>query len=61
MAHQDARRVVGAFEVPAEFNPVSAHVKALEAKKQAALEEYQKRVADINEQLSKLQALECAA
>ena len=48
------------FELPADWNPVAAEVQALQAKKAAALAEYQKRVADINEQLSKLQALEAA-
>ena len=47
-------------ELPDDFNPISAQVQALQAKKAAVLAEYQKRVADINEQLSKLQCLEAA-
>ena len=44
-------------EIPDTFNPVSAEVSALEAKKLEALEEYQRTVARYNERLSKLQAI----
>jgi hypothetical protein len=44
-------------EVPDDFNPVPAQVAALEREKLAALEAYQKSVADINERLSKLLAI----
>lgn len=44
-------------EVPDDFNPVPAQVAALEAQKAAALAEYQKAVAQINDRLSKLLAL----
>lgn len=44
-------------EVPDDFNPVPAQVAALEKEKLAALAAYQKKVADINERLSKLLAI----
>lgn len=40
------------------FNPIPKQVAALEAEKAQALEQYQKCVADINRQLSKLLAIE---
>lgn len=45
------------YHVPEDFNPVASEVVALEAKKSAALEDYQRTVAQINERLSKLQAI----
>ena len=45
------------FEVPDDFDPIPRQVAALEAEKRAALAEYQSKVAEINERLSKLQAL----
>lgn len=45
------------FEVPDDFNPVPAQVAALEREKLAALEAYQRSVAQINERLSKLLAI----
>lgn len=45
------------FEMPDEFDPVPAQVRGLEAQKAKALQEYQKTVEAINEQLSKLQAI----
>lgn len=44
-------------EVPDDFNPVPSQVAALEREKLAAMEAYQKSVADINERLSKLLAI----
>ena len=44
-------------EVPNDFNPVPSQVAALEREKLAALEDYQKSVADINNRLSKLLAI----
>ena len=45
------------YELPNGWNPVTAEVAGLEAKKAAALDAYQKSVAAINDRLSKLQAL----
>jgi hypothetical protein len=45
------------FDVPDDFDPIPKQVAALEAEKRAALAEYQSKVADINERLSKLQAI----
>ena len=44
-------------EIPDDFNPVPQQVAALEAEKAAALEQYQRSVADINDRLSKLLAI----
>jgi len=44
-------------EVPDNFNPVPAQVAALEQEKREAMDAYQKRVAEINERLSKLLAI----
>ena len=46
-------------DVP-DINVTAAQVSGLEAAKVAALQEYQARVAEINDRLSKLQAIECA-
>jgi hypothetical protein len=46
------------IEIPDDFNPVQAQVAALEKQKLAALALYQQSVAEINERLSKLQAIE---
>jgi hypothetical protein len=44
-------------ELPEDFNPVAAEVDALQARKAKALEDYQRTVAQINDRLSKLQAI----
>lgn len=44
-------------EIPDDFNPVPQQVAALEKKKAEALAAYQATVAEINERLSKLQAI----
>lgn len=49
------------IEFPDDFDPVPAQVAALEAEKRQAMNAYQQKVAEINEQLSKLQALEFTA
>jgi hypothetical protein len=58
---EDSRVFIGMqiveVETPDDFNPVPAQVAALEREKLAALEAYQKSVADINERLSKLLAI----
>ena len=46
------------FEVPDDFDPRARQIAALEKKKQKAMADYQKTVTEINEQISKLQALE---
>ena len=43
--------------IPDDFNPVPAQVAALNAEHLAALKAYQETAANINERLSKLQAL----
>lgn len=45
------------YEPPADFNPVATEVAALEKRKAAALRAYQHTVNEINERLSKLQAI----
>lgn len=45
------------YEVPAGWNPVAVEVAALEDQKKKALEDFQRTVAQINERLSKLQAI----
>ncbi len=45
------------IELPATFDPTGAQVSALEAMKAEALEKYQETVANINRQLSMLQAI----
>ena len=46
------------FEVPDDFNPVPVQVAMLQAEKEKAMEEFNLRVARINEQISKLTCLE---
>lgn len=48
-------------EIPDDFDPVLRQVAALEQQKRDALDAYTRKVAEINEQLSKLQALEFTA
>jgi len=43
--------------IPDDFNPIPAQVAALHARKAAALADYQRTVAEINDRLSKLLAL----
>jgi hypothetical protein len=45
-------------DIPDDFDPVPAQVAALEKQKLRALAEYQQSVAEINERLSKLLAIE---
>lgn len=47
-------------EIPDDFDPVPRQVAALEAQKREAMNAYLAKVADINERLSKLQAIEYA-
>ena len=44
-------------ETPDDFNPIPTQVACLEKEKTAAVAEYQKKVAEINERLSKLLAI----
>ena len=48
---------IASVEIPENFNPVPSQVAVLEREKLAALEAYQKSVANINYQLSKLLAI----
>ena len=47
-------------DIPDDFDPIPGQVAALEEKKREALAEYQRTVAEINDRLSKLQAIEFA-
>lgn len=49
------------IEVPDNFDPRPDQIAALEAQKQKAKADYQATVNDINERISKLQALEYTA
>ena len=46
-------------DIPENFNPVAAEVESLNARKVQALQDYQNTVAQINDRLSKLLAIEC--
>lgn len=48
------------FDLPDGFDPTPKQVAALEKQKLAALAAYQQTVAEINDKLSKLQAIEFA-
>jgi len=48
-------------DVPENFDPRALQIAALEAQKQKAMADFQKSVDDINERISKLQALEYTA
>ena len=47
-----------AVEIPDDFDPVPKQVAVLLDERRAAMDEYQQKVAEINERLSKLQAIE---
>lgn len=47
-------------EIPDDFDPVPGQIAGLEAQKREALAEYQRTIAEINDRLSKLQAIEFA-
>ena len=49
------------IEVPDGYDPTAQKVAALQKEKQKAQEEFAKKVANINERISKLQALEYTA
>jgi hypothetical protein len=49
------------IEVPENFDPRQSEVAALEARKIKAMADYQKTVTEINDRISKLQALEYTA
>lgn len=48
-------------DVPDSFDPRAQQIAALEKKKQKVMADYQKMVAEINERISNLQALEYTA
>ena len=48
-------------EVPDHFDPRPAQIAVLEAQKQKVMADYQKMVTEINEKISKLQALDYTA
>jgi len=49
------------LEVPDNYDPRAQQIAALEAQKTKAMADYQKSVTEINERISKLQALEYTA
>jgi hypothetical protein len=49
------------IEVPDNYDPRAQQIAALEKQKQKVMADYQKMVTDINEKISKLQALEYTA
>jgi protein involved in sex pheromone biosynthesis len=49
------------IDVPADYDPRAQQIAALEKLKQEAMADFQKSVDDINERISKLQALEYTA
>jgi hypothetical protein len=49
------------IEVPGEFDPRAQQIAALEKEKQKVMADYQKTVTEINDRISKLQALEYTA
>jgi hypothetical protein len=49
------------LEVPDNYDPRAQQIAALEAQKQKVMADYQKSVTDINDRISKLQALEYTA
>lgn len=49
------------IEVPDNYDPRAQQIAALEKQKQKVMADYQKMVTDINERISKLQALEYTA
>jgi hypothetical protein len=58
----DSRTYVGPqeveIEVPDDFDPRPAQIAALDAQKQKIMADFNKSVAEINERISRLQALE---
>jgi hypothetical protein len=49
------------IEVPEDYDPRAQQIAALEKQKQNVMADYQKMVTDINDRISKLQALEYTA
>ena len=64
-AHADGRVFIKehtiTVEVPDDFDPRPQQVAALEAEKQKARAEFQKRITEINRQIQSLMAIEVAA
>ena len=65
MDDNDSRTYVNSqeieIEVPDNYDPRAQQVAALEALKQKVMADYQKSVTEINDRISKLQALEYTA
>ena len=61
----ESRTYVGSkemeIEVPDDYDPRAQKIAALEKEKQKVMADYQKTVTEINERISKLQALEYTA
>lgn len=51
------REIEVEVDIPDDWDPTASQIAALEREKVAALDAYQRAVAEINERLSKLQAL----
>ena len=65
LGDSDGRTYIGPREVevdvPEDYDPRPQQIAALEKQKQKAMADYHKTVTDINERISKLQALEFTA
>ena len=65
LADDDSRTYIGEqeveVEVPDNYDPRPKQIAALEKQRQKVMADYQKTVTDINEKISKLQALEYTA
>jgi len=59
MAHVSSQEIE--VEIPDNYDPRAQQIAALEKQKQKVMADYQKTVTEINERISKLQALEYTA
>jgi len=59
MAHVSSQEIE--VEIPDDYDPRAQQIAALEKQKQKVMADYQKTVTEINERISKLQALEYTA
>jgi len=59
MAHVSSQEIE--VDIPDDYDPRAQQIAALEKQKQKVMADYQKTVTEINERISKLQALEYTA
>ena len=57
-AYPMVKEVLIEYEAPDDFNPVAAEIASLQAEERAVREQFDKRVHEIHERISKLQCLE---